>query len=136
LPLRVKRLLVVTVLACLGACSIKDVQQAPATAGTAKTYNASFDRVKQAALSALTDMRLPPTSTEDQDKAFVMLLARPPHGMSWGEVGRVLIDKSANPPITVHALYDRRMPFQFAGSEAGFARNLFTRMDKILGAGN
>jgi hypothetical protein len=135
-PVFTKRLLGVVALTLLiGSCSIKDVQQAPANAGNAKSYNASFDQVKQATLSALTDMRIPPTSTEDRDTAFVYLIARSPHGMSWGEVGRVLIDKSATPPITVHALYERRMPIQFTGSGASFSRNLFLHLDKILGAG-
>lgn len=117
----------------LGACSSATVQRAPEDAGIARSFNAPFGAVKQAAIDALQAMQIPPSETKDEPTQFVLLVSRPPHGMSWGEVGRVIIEKNATPPIVVRSVYDKRFPIQFAGSQSVFARNLYLRMDKILG---
>src|ERR1700744_3454848 len=79
----------------LGACSSATVQKAPEDAGIAHNFNAPFDAVKQAAIDALQAMQIPPSEMKDEPTQFVLLVSRPPHGMSWGEVGRVIIEKTA-----------------------------------------
>jgi hypothetical protein len=117
----------------LAACNSATVQQAAADAGTARTFNAPYEQVKQAALDGLTALKVPPSETHDQADAFMILVSRAPHGMSWGEVGRVLVEKSSARTTTVRVVYEKRMPLQFGGSESRFARNLFAKMDTTLG---
>jgi hypothetical protein len=88
--------------------------------------------VKTAALNGIRDMDIEPSSTEDAADGFIIYIARAPHGMSWGEVGRVIVDKSPAPPITVHVNYQRRVVLQYEGSFSDFAGDLFKRMDASL----
>ncbi len=117
----------------VAACNSATVQRADADAGTARSFNAPYEQVKQAALDGLVALKVPPSQTTDQPKAFMILVSRAPHGMSWGEVGRILVEKNAAPPTIVRVVYEKRMPFQFPGSESRFARNLFAKMDAALG---
>jgi hypothetical protein len=113
----------------LAACNSATVQQAAPDAGTARSFDAPYEQVKQAALDGLNALKVPPSQTTDQPNGFAILVSRAPHGMSWGEVGRVLVEKSPAPPTTVRVVYEKRMPLQFGGSESRFARNLFAKMD-------
>lgn len=128
------RPLAAILLACaLAACAnAKSVAQKPADAGTTRNFDAPFADVKDAAYGALKLLRLYPEGEQDSPERHVILLARPPHGMSWGEVGRISIEKSDVPPILVRVVYDKRTPFQFTGGEEGFSRRLFERMDTVL----
>lgn len=117
----------------VNACNSSTAQKAPADAGTSRSFDASYDQVKQAAVDALVALQVPPSQTEEQPDAFTILVSRAPHGFSWGEVGRITVEKTATPPILVRVVYEKRMPLQFGGSESGFARNLFAKMDKQLG---
>jgi len=120
--------------ATLSACaSSSTVQQAAPDKGIVRSFNAPYDKVKQAAVDALVTMRTPASKTEDQPDGFVLLISRPPHGFSWGEVGRVVVEKGTTTPVNVRVVYEKRFALQFAGSQSGFARNLYAHMDKILG---
>src|SRR5277367_3456491 len=107
----------VCLMALLSACASMDtVKSAPKDAGDARSFDAGFERVKAAALDGIRDMDIEPSNTEDTADGFVIYIARAPHGMSWGEVGRVIVDKSAAPPTTVHVDYRRRTVLQYEGS--------------------
>lgn len=125
-----------TILLCtafLTACAnAKSVAQKPADAGTLRSFNAPFEDVKDAAYGALKLLRLYPEGEQDTQERHVILLARPPHGMSWGEVGRISVEKTGVLPTEVRVVYDKRTPFQFTGGEESFSRRLFERMDDIL----
>ncbi|WP_341893979.1 hypothetical protein [Ferrovibrio terrae] len=124
---------VILLAAALTACAnAKSVAQKPADAGTARSFEAPFATVKDAAYGALKLLKLYPEGEQDTAESHVILLARPPHGMSWGEVGRITVEKSPTPPTMVRVVYDKRTPFQLTGGEEGFSRRLFERMDGLL----
>jgi hypothetical protein len=117
----------------LAACAnATTVQQVPADAGVARSFNASYDEVRAAALQGLTLLRLQPSAQNETPEGHTFMVARPPHGFSWGEVGRIIVEKSEAPPTTVRVVYERRMALQFAGGQSSFARNLFAKMDQAL----
>lgn len=129
----IPRLPVVAFVLALTACANADsVKERPSDAGVAKTYDASYERVRAAALEGVTRLKLSPSAQNETEEGYILQIARPPHGFSWGEVGRILVERGAAPPTTVRVVYERRMAFQFAGSESSFARNLFAKMDEVL----
>lgn len=130
----VRRGLTLSLILVLAACAnAATVQQAPADAGVMRSFDATYDQVRAAALGGLTLLRLQPSTQSETTEGHMILVARPPHGFSWGEVGRILIERSSAPPTTVRVLYEKRLTVQFAGSQSAFARNLFAKMDEVLG---
>jgi hypothetical protein len=130
----IRGLMVMGVGLTLAACAnMKTVQDAPADSGEKRAFDAPYETVREATLDSIRDMKLAPSSTEETPEGFVILIARAPHGMSWGEVGRVIVQKNDAPPTTVQVNYQRRFALQFVGSGDRFARALFVRIDKSLG---
>jgi hypothetical protein len=130
---RIFRVAAVCLTATLSACAnMQTIQGDPKDAGEARKFDAGFERVKAAALDGIRDMDIEPSNTEDTADGFVIYIARAPHGMSWGEVGRVIVDKAPAPPTTVHVDYRRRTVLQYEGSFSDFAGDLFKRMDASL----
>lgn len=127
-----RHLVTATLVLIAAACSnARTVQESPTEAGVQRSFDAPYEKVRDAARAALTMMNLKPTVQEDNPEGFVMVIARPPRAFSWGEVGRVIVIRSDSQPITVHALYEKRANIPFHTSD-GFGRNLFTRMERIL----
>ena len=119
----------------LTACANADsVKQQPTDAGIARDFHAPYEQVRKAALQGLTMLKLAPSAQNETSEGYFIQIARPPHGFSWGEVGRIFVERKEAPQTTVRVLYEKRMAFQFAGSESGFARNLFAKMDEALAA--
>lgn len=117
----------------VGCANASTVQQTATDGGIARSFPVSYDKARAAALVGLSQLRLQPSAQNELLEGWVIMVARPPHGFSWGEVGRILIEKSDSPPTTVRVVYERRMALQFAGSQSRFARNLFAKMDEALG---
>jgi hypothetical protein len=115
-----------------GCASSATVQNAPADAGEARSFNATYEQVKQASLDALTAIKMPPRKTEEKANGLVLLVARSPHGMSWGEVGRITVEKSTTPPTTVRVVYDKRLAVQAIGAQSRFARLYFGKLEAAL----
>lgn len=128
-----RRMATLSLVLLLGACAnAGTVAEKPADAGTARHFDEPYAQVKDAAYGALKLARLYPEGEQDLPDRHIILLARPPHGMSWGEVGRITIEKSSAPPTIVRVIYDKRTPFQFTGGEERFSRLFFARMDQVL----
>jgi hypothetical protein len=134
-PRRPCLLVMLGVALALGGCAkMSTVTDAPVESGKARSFDAPYERVRTATLDSLVAMGIDPVNMEERPASLVVLISRPPHGISWGEVGRVIIEKSENPPTTVHVKYERRFALQFAGSGNRFAATLFTRIDSALRA--
>jgi hypothetical protein len=117
----------------LSACaSISTVENAPLDAGENRSFDAPFDAVKVATLNGVRDLKLEPSSTTDAPQGFIIYIARTPHGISWGEVGRIVVENKPQPPTTVRVHYQRRFALQYTGSESRFARALFQKIDAGL----
>lgn len=115
---------------CANASSVKSQAM---TEGTERSFDASYEAVVQAVIDGLAQLKLSPSDQQDVAEGRMIMVARPPHGFSWGEVGRILVMRSESKPIQVRVVYEKRMPLQWAGSQSGFARNLFAKMDTALG---
>lgn len=115
----------------LAACaSAATVRQQPVDAGIGRSFQAPYEQTKEAVLTSLTQLKLTPVEREERPAGHAILIGRPPHGFSWGEVGRIFIERSSAKPTTVRVVYEKRIAMQFASSN--FPRQLFARMDQVL----
>lgn len=130
-----RRSIILALALALGACANADsVKERPTDAGITRSFDASYDRVARAALEGLSRLKLAPSAQNETTEGYMIQVARPPHGFSWGEVGRIFIQRGDQAPTTVSVVYEKRMALQFASSESAFARNLFAKMDEVLAA--
>jgi hypothetical protein len=128
-----RMIIAATIALALSSCSSHEtVKNADAEAGVERVFNASFENTQRAALEGLARLKLSPSAIDTVPEGTAIYVARPPHGFSWGEVGRIVVVKGDAPPTTVRVVYQTRMALQFAGSQSGFARNLFAKMDVAL----
>jgi len=116
----------------LAGCGIADVRDAPADSGELHSFDASYDRVKEATLDGVREMKIEPSSVDEGEGGLVILISRPPHGVSYGEVGRVVVRRSAAPPTEVQVNYEHRFTLVPTGTEGRFARRLFGRIEQNL----
>ncbi|HLO76775.1 MAG TPA: hypothetical protein VK196_10015 [Magnetospirillum sp.] len=115
---------------CANAASVKTQAM---TEGTERAFDSSYEDVVRAVTDGLAQLKLTPSEQQDVPEGRMILVARPPHGFSWGEVGRILVVRSESKPTQVRVVYEKRMALQWAGSQSSFARNLFAKMDAVLG---
>lgn len=119
---------------CLAGCAnASSVKSQSMTEGVERSFDAPYEAVIQAVIGGLEQLKLRPSGREDISEGHVVMVARPPHGFSWGEVGRILVVRSDTRPVVVRVVYEKRMALQMAGAQSSFARNLFAKMDAVLG---
>lgn len=117
----------------LAACaSARTVQEQSLEAGIARRFLAPYEQTKEAALASLTQLKFTPVAREERPDGHTILIGRPPHGFSWGEVGRIFVEKSTDQATIVRVVYEKRITLQFASSN--FPRYLFAKMDEVLAA--
>lgn len=126
------RLAPVLALALAACASAQTVKRQPMDAGIARSFAAPYEQTKQAVLTSLAQLKLTPVEREERPDGHTILIGRPPHGFSWGEVGRIFVEKSADKPTIVRVVYEKRITMQFAHSN--FPRYLFAHMDQVLTA--
>jgi hypothetical protein len=130
---RITRLAAPALALALAACaSAATVRQQPIDAGVGRSFQAPYEQTKAAVLTSLTQLKLTPVEQEERPDGHSIVIGRPPHGFSWGEVGRIFIEKSAEKPTAVRVVYEKRIIVQAASSN--FPRQLFARMDQVLTA--
>lgn len=120
------------VLALTACNTAQTVQNQSMDAGIGRSFQAPYEQTKQAALASLTKLKFTPVEQQERPDGYSILIGRPPHGFSWGEVGRVFVEKSADKPTIVRVVYEKRVTMQFASSN--FPRYLFQNMDEVLAA--
>ena len=119
-------------LGLLGCANADTVEKVALKEGIERQFNAPYEMVKQTVVDALWLNSLKPSLVEDVPEGHIVMVARAPHGMSWGEVGRILVVRSEAPPTTVRVVYQRRAQIFQLNAESHFSRNLFAKMDSLL----
>ena len=129
----VSRALALLLVLPLTACaSARTVQEQSLDAGVGRRFQAPYEQTKEAVLTSLTQLKFTPVERQERPDGHSILIGRPPHGFSWGEVGRIFIEKSTDTPTIVRVVYEKRIAMQFATSN--FPRYLFAKMDQVLAA--
>jgi len=117
----------------LAACTTADVvRNAPTDAGLVRSFDAPYERVAAATLDTLIALKLSVT-TEERVSSLHIHVARPQTAFSWGEIGRVIIERRATAPTPVHVYWEKRMQVQVTGvDQHEFARDLYKGIDGRL----
>jgi hypothetical protein len=115
------------------SCSnMQQVQQRDPEESQTQAFNAEFRKVVDTGAAAIRQMRLVVTEMTENDEAATILFIRPGNFSNYGGVGRMIVKKSAAPPITVHLQYERRYALTYGAGEETMARNIFLRMEREI----
>jgi len=123
---RVSLILLFSLGACVNASSIADE---PLRSGHQSTFTAPYEKVTDAAIASLHKLDVSITQVTKRDDGTVILLSKHPGAFSWGEVGRVFVEKPNGPDTTVYAIMELRST---STNARGFSGHLFTHMKDAL----
>lgn len=116
---------------CLGACSnAAKIAAVPESEGAARAFDAPPEKVREVAIDSLRQTGMIIQEVEDGSEAIRILFTRPVR-MTWGGVGRVLIERTI--PVTVRLVYERRVGPNLGGYDSAYARNYFALFYPALG---
>ena len=124
---RVRLALAAMLFGVLTACATADtVRDAPIDAGVSQSFNASYDRVSAATLTTLRNLRVNITGSEEKPDGLHVQVTKSMNLFSWGEVGRVIVRRSAAPPTVVFVNWEKRSQLQITGTgQTEFSNELF-----------
>ncbi|TWT15390.1 hypothetical protein [Reyranella sp. CPCC 100927] len=127
--------LAVAASAGLSAClTTDDIQHAHPSSGLMAAFEAPYDRVRASTLSILGRLGVTIESVEEFSDGTRILVANGMTGFSWGEVGRVIVERRPTTPIPVRVLWVKRYQRQLTGtSQAEFAQQLYRGISDDLG---
>jgi hypothetical protein len=61
------------------------------------------------------------------------MISKSSTAFSWGEVGRIMVDRTAKPPTPVRVLWEKRSQMQITSTgQAEFSQNLFEGIHQRL----
>ena len=81
-------------LTLMGCASLDTIKDSPVTAGIKKTFPAEYNAVSGATVAALSTLNIHVKSSQEQPRGLVILVSKPMSAFSWGEVGRIFVEKS------------------------------------------
>jgi hypothetical protein len=118
----------------LGACATSEsVQNARVDAGVVEAFDAPYDRVAAATLETIRGLGVNITSTEQEAGGLRVMVSKPATAFSWGEVGRIMVERAPEPPTPVRVLWEKRSQMQITGTgQAEFSQNLFAGIRQRL----
>lgn len=120
-------------LAVGGCANLGTVRDAPLTAGTVQAFAASYDQTTAATLATLNQFNVTITSTQEQPTGLQILVTKFTPLSGWGEVGRILVERTAAPPTPVRVVWERRSQLSFTGTgQAEFSRELYSGIQQNL----
>lgn len=124
----------VIVLAGISGCTTtQDVINAPLNEGSVLQISASYDQTTKVALEALRALGISVTSVDALSEGTLVMIGRRMSAFSWGEVGRVFIEKSSVAPTKIFVIWEKRSTYQFAGSNRSeFVQDFEKSINKAL----
>lgn len=128
-----RRSAVIAMTMTLAACTTADVvRNAPADAGLVRSVDAPYERVSAATLDTLIALKLS-LNTEETVSGLHINVARAQTAFTWGEIGRVIIERHAAAPTPVRVYWEKRMRIQISGIEQHeLARDLYNGIEERL----
>lgn len=121
-------------ISCLAGCATADsIKSDPVDAGIARSFSAPYDSTVAATMSTLATLKVAMHEEHDEAYGHVVMVNTHVSAFSWGEVGRVIIKKSATAPTTVVVDWSKRDKLQITGTGADdFSSELFGGIDARL----
>lgn len=121
-------------LLALSCCATTEsVQNGPAGAGVVEAFDAPYDRVTSATLDTIRQLGVSTTSTQEQATGLRIMVSKPASAFSWGEVGRITVERTPEPPVPVRVLWEKRSQMQITGTgQSEFSQDLFAGIRQRL----
>ncbi|HUA53711.1 MAG TPA: hypothetical protein VMB81_16180 [Candidatus Sulfotelmatobacter sp.] len=118
----------------LVACATMDtVKNAPATAGAVSSFNAPYDKVTAATFESLRGLRVEISSSNEQPEGLVILVSKSMTAFSYGEIGRITVERSQGATTNVRVVWEKRDQVQITGtSQQEFSKDLFAGIQTAL----
>jgi hypothetical protein len=111
---------------------METMEKAPLRGGIPKSFAAPFDVVQPAVLRSLRRIGVQIKRRKETPEGEIIYIMKHTRGISWGEVGRVLVEKTGASSTKVYSRWERRMALQFVGSATRFAARLFEYIETEL----
>jgi|GEM_PF-1802145 len=118
----------------LASCAtMGTIENAALTDGETQTFQADYEKVKAAALLTLEAQKLPVENAVDAEGGHAIYFTKPVSAFSWGEVGRVFIEKGMGGNTKVYVKTARRSSTNItATSQSTFAKRIFGGIEENL----
>lgn len=121
---------VITLVAC---ATTETIQQSALAEGVVERFDAPFNKVAPATLDAVRQLDVNITSTQQVPNGIEIVVSKPLSAFSWGEVGRIFIEKKDGAPTPVYVNWQKRVRTQLTGtSQSEFSGQLYADIKKIL----
>ena len=115
-----KKLLVcLALLASLPGCAtLETVANAPLKEGIVESFPAKYDAVNGAMIAGLASLNVDVKSSREQPEGTVVLVLKSLEAWSWGEVGRIFVERSDSDRTNVYVRWEKRSRHQITGTDA------------------
>jgi len=120
----------------LAACATAEtVRDAPVDAGVSQSFAAPYDRTTAATLDTLRSLNINITATEEKSNGLQIQVTKSMNLFSWGEVGRILVERSSQAPTVVRVYWQKRSVMQITGTgQTDFSNELFNGIQQRISA--
>lgn len=119
--------------ACGPLPPVKTVANAPQDAGISKEFNGDVELIIAAAQASVKSLDLDITHSTRGDIGYTILFRKSMSAFSWGETGRVLVEKITPSKTRVFVHSEKNRKYQITGTEeAEFAVAIFQGIDEAL----
>jgi hypothetical protein len=126
-------ILSIAVLGLIGCATMATVEDAPLNEGVSRVFPASYQAVSRATRQSLPRLSVTIKRSYERPNGLVILVDKWIRSFSWGEVGRVFIEKSSGPSTKVYVRWEKRSQLQITGTSASdFSRQLFRQINAEL----
>ena len=116
----------------MGCASMAGLRTEPMTAGESRNFDADFDRVVDAALQSIKQEGLQiEESYKPNAKTWVILSWKGASAMSWGELVRVVVEKTADEATAVRVITKRKSALSVT-AKGDYSQSIFSGISVAL----
>ena len=123
---------ILVLIGLFGCANMETMEKAPLRGGIPKSFAAPFDAVHPATLRSLRRLGVQIKRRKETPEGEIIYIMKHTRGISWGEVGRIFVEKTSASSTKVYSRWERRMALQFVGSATRFAEKLFQYIETEL----
>ena len=97
---------------------METVSEAPLNEGIRTSIAANYDAVSSATIAALASLNVTVKSSQERPEGLIILVSKDLSAFSWGEVGRIFVQKSVGDMTNVYVRWEKRYTVQVTGTDA------------------
>ena len=132
---RMKSALSLALIGCVvlfGACAtVGGIRSEPIDSGVSRTFSADYDRVSRAVLEAIGQVGLKVDQTRQARDQLMIIAKKGVSAFSYGELVRVVVEKSAFTETTVRVTTQRRLATNVT-AKGDWSKSIFSAMESNM----